>query len=323
MMIDWVAPVWLLGLLALPALAWWLERGDAPAMPMPGVAALRSRRAALLGRVPTLLRLLVLGLVLLSLARPRTPGGTLIVPGDGVPVVVAIDLSSSMLAQDFAPRDRLSVARETVVRFVEGRPHDPVGIVAFAAEAITVAPATRYHPVVLDAVRRLQVGLLPDGTAIGDGLAIAVNRVRDLPGRERVVVLMSDGESNQGAVDPLEAASAASRFDVRVFTIGVGSRVPAPSASDGPADGGEVAAELDEALLREIAAVTGGAYFRATDPEALRAIYLEIDRLTATPLEERRQVRYREWYPLLLLAAGALLAAEWLLRGSRWGALPG
>ena len=325
MSIDWAAPLWLLALLALPALGWWLERDGAPAMPMPGVDSLRARGAALLGRLPTALRLLVLALILLALARPRTPAGTLILPGDGVPVVVAIDLSSSMLAQDFAPRDRLTVARETVARFVEGRPDDPVGIVAFAAEAITVAPVTRYHAVVLDAVRRLQVGLLPDGTAIGDGLAVAINRVRGLPGRERVVVLMSDGENNRGAVDPLEAASAAARFDVRVFTIGVGSGAPAriPISRDGQVAMGEIEAGLDEALLQEIAAVTGGAYFRATDPGALRAIYLEIDRLTATPLDERRRVRFREWYPLLLLAAGALLAVEWLLRGSRWGALPG
>lgn len=322
---GFAAPLWLLCLLALPALAWWLERGSAPAMALPDAAAARSQTARVLGRLPTVLRLLVLAVLLFALARPRSAAGTFDEPGQGVPVVIAIDLSSSMLAQDFAPRDRITVAREVVADFVEARSSDPVGIVAFAAEAITVAPVTHYRPVVLDAVRGLRVGMLPDGTAIGDGLAVAINRVRTVPGRERVVVLMSDGESNRGSIDPLEAAAAAEQLGVRVFTIGVGSGQPArvPVTRDGQIAFGEVEAGLDEVLLREIADLTGGAYFRAADPSALSAIYAEVDRLTATPSEERRRVRYREWYPLLLMAAAGLLAAEWLLRGSRWGALPG
>src|SRR5690606_4779767 len=184
-------------------------------------------------------------------------------------------------AQDFAPRDRITVAREVVADFVEARQSDPVGIVAFAAEAITVAPVTYYRPVVLDAVRGLRVGMLPDGTAIGDGLAVAINRVRHLPGRERVVVLMSDGESNRGSIDPLSAAAAAEQMGVRVFTIGVGSGQPArvPVTRGGEIAFGEIEAGLDEVLLREIADITGGAYFRATDPSALAAIYAEVDRL--------------------------------------------
>lgn len=325
MNLGFAAPLWLSGLLVLPLLAWWLERGEAPAITLPDAASARSRAARLLGRLPTALRLLVLAFLLLALARPRSAVGTVDDPAQGVPVVVAIDLSSSMLAQDFAPRDRIGVAREVVADFVEARTDDPVGIVAFAAEAITVAPVTRYRPVVLDAVHGLRVGMLPDGTAIGDGLAVAINRVRHAAGRERVVVLMSDGESNRGSIDPLDAAAAAAQLGVRVFTIGVGSGMPArvPVTRGGEVVVGEVEAGLDEALLREIADATGGAYFRATDPSALASIYAEIDRLTATRSEERRRLRYREWYPLMLMIAVGLLATEWLLRGSRWGALPG
>src|SRR5690606_16059481 len=158
-----------------------------PASGSLGRGATTARALALL---PTLLRALALAALVVALARPRTPGETIEDPRAGIPVVVAMDLSSSLLAEGFRPRDRLQVAKETVAAFVEGRPDDPIGIVAFAGEAITVAPVTTYHPVVLNALRGLEVGLLADGTAIGDGLAIAVNRLRDLPGRERVVVLM-------------------------------------------------------------------------------------------------------------------------------------
>lgn len=327
MSLSWGAPLWLLALLLLPAL-WWFRRGRGDAVPLPGAGGLPAAGgfARWAPRLPSAFRTLALAALVLALARPRTPGGVVEDPRAGIPVVVAIDLSSSMLAEDFRPRDRLQVAKETVARFVEGRSGDPIGIVAFAAEALTVAPVTTYRPVVLNALRGLEVGLLEDGTAIGDGLAIAVNRLRSLQGRERVVVLMSDGESNRGEIDPLDAAAAAQAFGIRVFTIGVGStgvaRAPVERVA-GETVYAELQVGLDEVLLREIAEMTGGLYFRATDPAALQAIYEQIDRMVATPLEERRRLLYEEWYLPLLLLAGSALAAEWLLRGSRWGVMPG
>lgn len=329
MSLSWGSPYWLAALAAIPIFLWWLSRGRASAVPIPAAGALREGRGRwirIIPHLPTVLRVLALAALIVALARPRTPGEVIEDPRAGIPVVVAIDLSSSMLAEDFRPRDRLQVAKQTVAAFVAGRADDPIGIVAFAGEAITVAPVTTYRPVVLNALRGLEVGLLEDGTAIGDGLAIAVNRLRELPGRERVVVLMSDGESNRGQIDPVDAARAAAAFGVRVFTIGVGSegvaRVPVERA-----EGGLVYAELtvglDEELLQEIATLTGGRYFRATNPQALREIYGEIDRLVATPQEERRRVLFQEWYLPLLLLAGALLTVEWGVRGSRWGVVPG
>lgn len=328
MNISFAEPLWLVALALLPAYFWWVARVPSAAVPLPAAGSLaRSRGVARwLPHLPLVLRVLALSCIIVALARPRTPGEVTEDPRAGIPVVVAIDISSSMLAEDFRPRDRLQVAKQTVARFVEGRRDDPIGIVAFAAEAITVAPVTSYRPVVLSALEGLEVGLLEDGTAIGDGLAIAVNRLRSLPGRDRVVVLMSDGESNRGEIDPLDAAAAAQAFGVRVFTIGVGSesvaRVPVERV-DGQTVYAELPVGLDETLLQEVAQMTGGLYFRATNPAALQRIYEQIDRMVATPLEERRRVLFDEWYLPLLLLAGLTLAVEWLLRGSRWGRVPG
>lgn len=325
--LSWGEPVWLVGLLLVPAYIWWMRQGRVGALPLPSVGRITaaSSRSRVLAFLPLALRALVLALLVVALARPRTPGQVIEDATAGVPIVLAIDISSSMLAEDFQPRDRLEVAKQTVASFIEGS-SDPIGIVAFAGEAITVAPVTTYRPVLLNALRGLEVGLLEDGTAIGDGLAIAVNRLRSLSAEDRVVVLMSDGESNRGEIAPREAAAAAAALGVRVFTIGVGSesvaRVPVERV-DGNVVYAELQVGLDEELLRDIAAMTEGRYFRATNPAALREIYEEIDRMVATPIEERRRVLFNEWYLPVLLAAGLALAAEWLLRGSRWGAVPG
>lgn len=327
MNVQWVHPEWLLLLPALAALALWRARREGPTLGFPRAASLARQGVAvrrLLAHAPLLLRLATLALLVLALARPRTVAAVTEEPAPGVPIVVAIDISSSMLAQDFRPSDRLEVAKRTVARFVEGRPNDPIGVVAFAAEAITLVPITTLQPVLLGALESLRVGLLEDGTAIGEGLATAVNRLRRVPAEDRVVILMSDGESNRGEIDPLEAARAAAAFGVRVFTIGVGSVgvAPVPVREEGGVRYAELPVAIDEELLRTIAATTGGRYFRATDPEALEQVYGRIDELVGASLEPRRFVEYAEWYlPLLLAAAGALLA-EWLLRGSRWGAVP-
>lgn len=326
-MLQWGEPLWLLLLPLLPVFAWWLITRGRAALPLPSSARLAQPSSAvqMLAWLPLALRVLTLTLIVLALARPRTAGAVLDDPAFGVPIVVAVDLSSSMLAEDIPPTNRLHAAKEVLSEFIGARESEPIGLVAFASEAITVAPVTTYRPVLLNALQGLEVGLLPDGTAIGEGLAIAVNRVRDLPARERVVVLMSDGENNRGVIDPREAAAAAATLGIRVFTIGVGaegaSRVPTARGDD--VVYAELQVGLDETLLRDIADATGGLYFRATDRTGLRAIYAEIDQMVSTPLDQRGRQLYDEWYLPLLLLAGMALAAEWLLRGSRWGVLPG
>lgn len=327
MSLQWARPELLLLLLLVPLPLLRHRRGGAAlAFPRSGPLAREGARVAwALAHAPLLLRTATLLLLVLALARPRTVAAVVEEPPPGIPIVVAIDVSSSMLAQDFRPRDRLEVAKETVAAFVEARPHDPIGIVAFAAEALTLVPVTTLRPVIREALQSLRVGLLEDGTAIGEGLATAVNRLRGIPARERVVILMSDGESNRGEIDPLAAAQAAATHGVRVFTIGVGTEGVAPVPVVTPGEGvryAEAPVAIDEDLLRTIAETTGGRYFRATNPEALRDIYARIDELVRSPLEPRRIVEHAEWYLPLLLAAAALLAAEWLVRGSRWGAVP-
>ena len=327
MSVEWAHPGWLLLLPLVVLLGVWRARREGAALSFPRGASLAREGVAVrraLEQAPLLLRLACLALLVLALARPRTVASVTEEPAPGVPIVVAIDVSSSMLAQDFLPSDRLEVAKQTVARFVRGRPDDPVGLVAFAAEALTLVPLTTLQPVLLGSLASLRVGLLEDGTAIGEGLATAVNRLRGVAAEDRVVILMSDGESNRGEVDPMRAARAAATYGIRVFTIGVGSEgvAPVPVQEAGGIRFAELPVGIDEELLRGIAETTGGQYFRATDPEALREIYDRIDALVGVSLEPRRIVDWTEWFLPLLGAAAAALLAEWLLRGSRWGTVP-
>lgn len=316
----------LLLLLGLPLYLLAVRRSNA-AVPVPRASAASGE--SLLFRVvasgPAILRGLCLTALAVAVAGPSTAGAVIEERSEGVPIVLAIDISSSMLAQDFLPQDRLQVAKSTIARFVESREGDPVGLVAFAAEALTLVPTTTHRPVVLGALESLQVGLLEDGTAIGDGLATALNRLRDTEGSQGIVVLLSDGESNRGTVDPLAAAEAAAVLGVQVYTIGVGSegvaRVPVGRAPTGFRYA-ELPVGVDEDLLREIASRTGGEYFRATDPAALEQIYREIDQRVPSVVETTRRVERNHWSGLFLLIGGALLCTEWVVRGSRWGALP-
>ncbi|MBW3628915.1 MAG: VWA domain-containing protein [Gemmatimonadetes bacterium] len=328
MTLEWGSPLWLVLLPAVPLYLHLLRRRPGAAVSYPRTAALRAGSPAMrwIAVAPDLLRAVTLCALIIGLARPRTPGATIEERGEGVPIVIALDISSSMLAEDFRPRNRLTVAKQNIARFISGREGDPIGLVAFAAEAITLVPITTYDPVLTNALRTLQVGLLEDGTAIGDGLAIAVNRLRMVRGRSRVIILMSDGESNRGEVEPLAAARAAATYGIRVYTIGVGSegvaRVPVAQDAAGIRYA-ELPVGIDETLLREIADVTGGTYFRATDPRALADVYARIDLLVKDPVQTRRRVQYSEWYLILLGIAGAALVSEWAVRGSRWGVVPG
>jgi Ca-activated chloride channel family protein len=320
---------WALALL-LPLLAYllWLRRTRPAAIPLPGASALANpgRRAARWwARVPELARVLALALLVVALARPRTGASVTESRAEGIAIVVAMDVSSSMLAEDFRPANRLEVAKRTTARFVAGRRADRIGLVAFAGEALTQVPTTTDYSLLISALQALEPGALRDGTAIGMGLATATNRLRQVEGASKVVILLSDGENNRGEIDPRDAARAAAALGVRVFTIGVGShgmaRVPVARTASGLRYA-YLPVRIDEPLLTEIATSTGGRYFRATDTETLRRIYAEIDRMVKTPVSVRRYTRHTELYLPFLLAGAALLALEWLVRGSRRGVGP-
>lgn len=320
---------WALALLLLiPLWAWWLRRARprAVAFARAGAVAQAARgRGRWLGGMPDVLRGLSFALLVLALASPRTGARMVEEESEGIAIVLAVDVSQSMLAEDLRPRNRLGAAKQTVARFIQGRENDRIGLVAFAAEAMTRVPLTRDYSVLADAVGGLQSGGLGEGTAIGDGLAAAAARLRRAEERSKVVVLMSDGANNRGVVDPRQAARAAAILGIRVYTIAMGSdtvaRIPVALTPAGVRYG-LARTTVDEELLAEISEVSDGRYYRAKDTDALRRIWAEIDRLERTPVRTRRYVRYTEWYLPFLLIGSAVLVLEWLFRATRWGRVP-
>jgi Ca-activated chloride channel family protein len=309
---------WLLLLLPLLFL-WWQRRRrqNLPAAPYSDVslpAALSARRWWVV--LPPVMRGLAVGALIVAAAGPRIGGDMVEVKQEGIAIVITIDISSSMLAEDFAPSNRLEVAKQQAVGFIRGRTADRIGLVAFAGEALTQVPVTLDYPVVEQAVMELKIGSLEDGTAIGSGLATAVNRLRRAPDKSKVVLLLTDGENNKGLIDPRTAAATAAAFGIKVYTIGVGTIGEAPIPTGRGLGGFRyelLPVRIDEPLLREIAAKTGGRYFRAKDTEALSRIFRQIDELEKTPIQVTRYTRYDEaTRPLILLGLGAL-ALELLL----------
>jgi Ca-activated chloride channel family protein len=256
------------------------------------------------------LRGLALGALILTAAGPRFGGDTVEIKQEGIAIVITIDISSSMLAEDFAPSNRLEVAKRQAVGFIRGRSADRIGLVAFAGEALTQVPVTLDYPVIEQAVMDLKIGSLEDGTAIGSGLATAVNRLRRAPDKSKVVLLLTDGENNKGLIDPRTAAATAAAFGIKVYTIGVGTIGEAPIPTGRGLGGFRyelLPVRIDEPLLEEIAQKTGGRYFRAKDSEALSRIFRQIDALEKTPIHVTRYTRYDETTrPLILLGVGAL-----------------
>jgi len=282
---------WLALALVVPA-GVWLARRRRPRLVYPGL----SDGLPVAGRTvwslwPDVLRAMALVLVVVALAGPLRSVERVVQRAEGVTIQLAFDISSSMLAEDFRPDNRITVARREVARFVENREADRIGLVAFAGEALTVVPGTLDHDVVLRAVENLNVGQLTDGTAIGTALATAVNRLRDGAEGSRVVVLLTDGDNNRGLIDPLDAASAAAALGIRVYTIGVGRDGIVPVPIGRTRFGYQYAnmeVTVNDELLTRVAERTGGVYFRATDPEALQRIYERIDELETSALREER-----------------------------------
>ena len=261
---------------------------------------------------PVAFRSMALVLVVVALVQPVRVWQRVETEREGVAIMLALDISSSMLAEDFRPDNRIEVAKREVIRFVEGRESDWIGLVAFAGEALTMVPGTLDHAVVERAVEGLEAGQLRDGTAIGVALATAANRLRELEPESRIVVLLTDGDNNSGSISPIEATEAAAALGIRVYTVGVGRDGVAPVPVARTAFGyqyANVRVHVNDELLEEMATTTGGLYFRATDPEGLTEIYDRINELEKTPLREVRteeRVTLRREVLLLALAALAL-----------------
>lgn len=325
-MIQFVSPWALLLLLVLPAWWVWRRKRRPAAIVFSRVSALaRGPRAGRgVTRAIFVLRNLVLLGAVLALARPRSGARAEDVSTQGINIVIAFDISSSMLAQDFQPQNRLEVAREKVKQFVGLRRSDRIGVVAFSGEALTQVPLTTDYPVVTQAINSLQPGQLEDGTAIGTAIATSANRLKDAPGASRVIVLLTDGVNNRGSIDPRTAARAAAALDIRIYTIGVGTEGMAPVPVGRGLFGLRYEmrpVEIDDRLLGEVARLTGGRYYRARDAAALDRITREIDRLERVPVQTRTYIRFTELYRWPLILALLALAGEIALVARR-GPLP-
>jgi Ca-activated chloride channel family protein len=261
----------------------------------------------------TALRVLVLALVIIAIARPQTGQSEYTTHSEGVDILLVLDTSGSMQAQDFKPKNRLHVAKEVVKEFVGKREHDRIGLVVFAAQAVTQCPLTLDYAVLTRLIDEVDIGMLEDGTAIGVALATAVNRLRNSEAESRIVVLLTDGQNNTGMVDPTTAANVAAAMGVKVYTIGVGTKGRAPMPVNDPIFGKRlvsVEVNLDEETLTKIAELANGQYFRATDREELIEIYDRIDDLEKTRIESETYVEYTDRFPWFLLPALGLLTLE-------------
>ncbi len=303
---------------------WWLWRRERGGFRYSrgAVAARAGRRISrVLAGLPYAFRALAVLALIVALARPQTGVTTEEIEAEGIAIALVVDISSSMLALDMQSLDRLEVAKRTVLEFVKNRKHDRIALVAFAGEALTQVPVTVDYVILERAIQELRTDLLEDGTAIGTALATATNRLRRTPGSSKVVILLTDGENNRGEVDPITAARAAAAYGIRTYTVGVGSEGVAPvPIGPGPlgTEYANMRVRLDEDLLRRIAAITGGQYFRATNARALEEIYRQIDELEKTPVNIHRYVEFNERFRPFVLMAGLLLLAEWLLRVRRY-----
>lgn len=265
-------------------------------------------------------RLLAISAIIVAMARPQTEDiSTRTKTTKGIDIVMAIDVSSSMLARDLKP-NRLVALKEVAADFIRQRPNDRIGLVAYAGESYTKTPITTDKSIVLNSLKDITYGQLEDGTAIGMGLATSVNRLKESKAKSKIIILLTDGVNNMGFIEPQTAADLAVEFGIKTYTIALGTNgnalTPISYNADGSFRYGMRQVELDEELLQEIAKVTGGTYFRATDNESLEEIYEEINKLEKTEIEEFKYYRYEEKFRPWIYIAGILLLLEWFLRNT-------
>ena len=314
--------LWLL--LLLPALLIiyivWRRRQHA-SLRVPSLLFLRDMRGGLrvyLRHSLFALRLLALGLIIVALARPQSSSSWSEDRVEGIDIMLTMDISTSMLAMDFQP-NRVEAAKEVAMRFIANRPNDNIGLVVFAGESFTACPLTQDHATLINRLREMTPGMIEDQTAIGSGLATAISRLKDSKTKSKVIILLTDGANNTGNISPKMAADLAKTFGISIYTIGVGSgagEAPYPIQTALGVVVRNMPVDLDEPTMRQIADVSGGAYFRATDNESLLAIYKKIDQLEKTKLSTRNYHTTYEEFFVFVLAAALLLLLEFVLRST-------
>jgi Ca-activated chloride channel family protein len=270
-----------------------------------------------------LLRIAALILLVIALSRPQQMLEETKITSEGIDIVLALDTSTSMLAEDFKLEgqrvNRLEAVKNVVSKFISNRHADRIGIVAFASRAYTVSPLTLDYGWLMQNLDRVKIGMIEDGTAIGLGMSSALNRIKDTEAKEKVIILLTDGRNNAGKISPLTAAEAAEALNIKIYTIGAGTKGLAPYPAEdffGNRIYRQVKIEIDEESLQKIARKTGARYFRATDTDSLRKIYEEIDELEKTPIEEKGYTEYRELFHLFLIPGLLLLIIEIILKNT-------
>ena len=319
-------PIYLWLILVLPLVVGWYVFTRKHTQPVLKISSLNGfqQKSSFLARLQPLLfflRILSLALIVMALARPQKMDvSTRTKTNKGIDIVMAIDVSSSMLAQDLKP-NRLTALKQVAASFIDERMSDRIGLVIYAGESYTKTPITSDRAIVKNTLREIQFeGLIEDGTAIGMGLATSVNRLKDSRAKSKVIILLTDGVNNSGFIDPKIASELAIEYEIKTYTIGLGSngtaRAPVGLLPNGQFQYGMTKVEIDEDLLKNIAKNTGGLYFRATDNKKLEEIYDEINKLEKTEIEEFKYYNYDEKFRPLVLLALALLFIEWLMRNT-------
>lgn len=319
--IHFATPWWLLGLFIVPFIVWWvyfsgrINQTSIVISDLRGIEHLTTWKEKVYPYLPVL-KVCAVVLFIVAMARPQLSLTEEKVKAEGIDIMLAMDLSSSMLSRDFEP-DRLEVSKMVAKEFVSKRAHDRIGLVVFSGEAFTQCPLTTDHNMVTDFLSGLQVGMLQDGTAIGMGLATAVNRLKDSKSKSKIIILLTDGVNNAGYINPNTAAEIAREYGVKVYTIAVGSMGQALSPVNRRSDGEYLFAmasvEIDTELLKQISQMTDGKYFRAVDRPSLETIYKEIDRLEKTEIEVNVYKRYKDEFRNFLIPGLILLLIWWLL----------
>jgi Ca-activated chloride channel family protein len=321
--ITFAEPLFLYLLIIIPAMvAFYIMKQQkvTASMRMPGLLSFSQSGTTFrhyLRHVLFALRTVAIGLLIIALARPQKTDKFQNVSTEGIDIVLTQDISGSMLARDFKP-DRLEAAKNIATEFISGRPYDRIGLVVFSGESFTQCPLTTDHAVLINLLREIQSGMIEDGTAIGMGLATAVNRIKDSQAKSKVIILLTDGVNNKGEIAPVTAAGIAKTFGIRVYTIGVGTQGVAPYPVQTPygLQYQDMAVEIDEGILQEIAQITGGKYFRATDNNSLIQIYKEIDKLEKSKIDVKQFTKKEEKYLLPALVAFCMLIIEMIARNT-------
>ncbi len=314
---------WLFALVPLVAgWAWWYAFRTRKGMRFSSIDPVHSAPRSLwvrLRELPAVLRIGAVALGVFALARPQERDTIRERYAEGVDIVLVLDTSTSMRAEDFSP-NRFEAARDVAAEFIDSRTSDRVGLIVFAAKAYTQTPLTLDYNFLLRMLDEVGVGVIEDGTAIGTAIAMGVNRLKDSAAESKVLILLTDGQNNRGEIDPVTASEVAQTMDVRIYSIGVGTHGEAPFPFDDPFGGQRrqmIPVEIDEDMLSSVAEKTGGRYFRATNKETLQSIYAEIGELEKTEIEERFYTDYTERYAVFLWPAFGLLLLELLLSGTR------